>query len=103
MNGELSLDDVVLQSVGATMVQASSLMVSGNQPLPAGELPSLTGIGGRVTMCVQGFCLARAALADAAKTGGEAAATLMTESAELDAIIAHSLGAGFSVPERGSS
>lgn len=93
----LRLNDAELQIVGSLLVGAASTMVSGNVRRPTGDLPSLSGIGGTVTEYLQGVNVARAALADAARTGSEAVSRIMSESSELDRQIAFALGDDFAV------
>ena len=103
MAESMRLDDSLLQEAGASLVQASSAMTSENVSRPDGDLPSLTGIGVAITLYLKGLSVARAALADAARTGAESLAGLMSESTELDRYIADALGDDFAVsrgPER---
>lgn len=97
MGGGMELTDYALQAAGANFVHASSTMTSDNVSRPAGDLASLTGIGSSVTMYLKGLNVARAALADAARTGSESAAALMSESSELDSFISETLGTGYAV------
>lgn len=93
----IRLEDALLQEAAASLVQASSMMTSENVSRPVGDLPSLTGIGASITLYLKGMNVARAALADAARTGAEALASVMSESTELDRYIADTLGTGFAV------
>jgi hypothetical protein len=97
MAESLSIDDQALLTVGASLVSIASTMVSGNAARPAGDLPSLSGIGAEVTLYLQGVNVARAALADAARTASEAVSELLSDGSELDRYIAESLGSGFAV------
>lgn len=93
----VNLDDNILEAAGAYLVQASSMMTSGNVRRPSGDLASITGIGSAVTLYLKGLNVARAALADGARTGSETVSSIMSESTELDQYIAQTLGAGFAV------
>jgi hypothetical protein len=101
MAENMRLNDGDLQFTGSVLVAAASGMTSGNVRRPAGDLPSVSGIGGAVTRYLQGVNVARAALADAARTGGEAVARIMSDSSELDRQIAQALGDDFALT-RGS-
>lgn len=93
----VNLNDSALQAAGAYLVQASSTMTSDDARRPSGDLPGLTDIGATVTVYLTGVNVARAALADGARTGSESVAGLMQESTELDHEITQTLGAGFAL------
>ena len=97
MAAGLKLDDQALSAAGQALVTASFVMVNGNARVPSVQLQSLTGIGARVDLYLRGLAVARAALADAAKTASVVVADLMQESSVLDALIAGNLGTGFAV------
>jgi len=101
MAESLNINDQTLLAVGASLVSVASTMVSGNAARPAGELPSLSGIGAEVTLYLQGVNVARAALADAARTASETISRLISDGSELDRYIAESLGGGFAVKGAG--
>lgn len=96
MSGRLKLSDAELAEAGQALVAACSVMTSGGRT-PDGGLPSLTGIGPEVDLHVRGLMVARAALADAAKTASESVASVMHDSGALDAAIADALYEGFAV------
>lgn len=97
MADRLSLDDLSLGEAGRALVTASSAMAHGNARVPTTVLPSLTGIGERIDLYLRGLAVARAALADAARTASMEIAVAMRESADLDAAIATRLPGGFAV------
>ncbi len=99
MSGDIEIDEHALLASGAYFVHASSTMISENVTRPRVDLASLTGIGSAVALHLEGMDMARAALSDAAKTGGESVSALMAESSELDRFIAQTLGVGFAVQE----
>ena len=92
----MQLNDNVLTAGGATLVAAASTMTSENIARPSAPA-SLTGISADITLFLKGMQVARAALADAARTGSETVASVMRESSELDAFITRSLGESFAV------
>lgn len=97
MSDQLKLNDSELSAAGASLVTASFVMVSDNNARPTGQFESLSGIGGQVEHYLKGLSVARAALADAAKTGSESVAGVMRDSSDLDAYISTNLASGFSV------
>lgn len=97
MTEAVKLDDAVLKTAGVSLVQASSMMTSDTVRRPSGDLPSLTGIDSTVARYLTGVSIARAALADGARTGSEAVAQVMSESAALDQYVFQTLGTGFAV------
>ncbi|XPP26672.1 MAG: hypothetical protein ACNYNX_00385 [Leucobacter sp.] len=99
MSDDIEINEHALLASGAYFVQASSTMMSGNATRPRVGVESLTGIGSAVALHLEVMDLARAALADAARTGGESVSALMAESSELDRFIAQELGVGFAVQE----
>lgn len=102
MSDGLRLDDAELSLAGAALVTASYVMTHANTSRPTAQIVSLTGIGGQIEHYLKGLSVARAALADAAKTGSESISSVMADSAELDAFISANLAAGFAV-RRGKS
>jgi hypothetical protein len=97
MSDGLRLEDSELSAAGASLVSASYVMVNDNKSRPKAQIDSLTGIGGQVEHYLKGLSVARAALADAAKTGSESISSVMRDSAELDAFISANLASGFAV------
>lgn len=97
MAESLRMNDEALLLVGASLVSIASTMISDNVRRPAGDLPSLSGIGAELTLYLRGLNVARAALADAARTASEAVSGLISDSSKLDRHIAQSLGTSFAV------
>lgn len=83
------------------LVEASNEMVSDNVARPKSGFGSLSGFAGEIDLYLRGVSVARAALADAAKTAGRSAHSLMESSASLDSQLAASLNTGYAV--KGSS
>lgn len=94
----MELDDNILTIGGVYFGDAVAVMISDNVSRPSGDLSSLTDIGSTVTLYLKGLNVARAALADAARTGGDSVSTLMKDSTELDSFLAQSIGTGFALP-----
>ena len=97
MTDSLRLDDQVLHAAGEALVTASYVMVHNNLRAPTEAFDTLSGAGAQVEHYLKGMAVARAALADAAKTAGESIAALMRESEQLDELIASNLSTGYAV------
>ncbi|MGO1538024.1 MAG: hypothetical protein ACTHZ9_00095 [Leucobacter sp.] len=91
------LNDPALYSAIESLTAAANLMVSDNVRRPPDAFESLTGIGEIVDLHLRGIAVARAALADAAKTAGESVAGVVCETDEADRTTAESLYTGFAV------
>lgn len=94
---DLELSDSELAAVAADLGGAATGMVSGHRPRPTSGLESLNGIAAEVDLYLRGLSVARAALADAAKSSGTLLASLITHSTDLDSALAGSLGPGYAV------
>jgi hypothetical protein len=101
MTDALKLDGAELLAAGRLLIEASATMTSGDAG-DLGYLPSLTGIGAEVDRYLVGLGVARASLADAAKTASRTLASVTEESGELDALIAGSLPEDFALGGRRS-
>lgn len=97
MSDGVRLSDPALSGVVRALADAAQRMVSDNAARPAGMLPSLSGIGWELSEYLRGAALARAALADAAKTAGRTAGELMERSTDLDRRTSSALSSRFSV------
>lgn len=97
MPSELRWSDEELASAGIFLTGAAHQMLTGSVARPRGELASLSGIGADVRTHLLGVSVARAALADAAKTAAQSLSQLMAASGELDETMAALLGEGFAV------
>jgi len=86
-----------LQSAIAHLGAAEDAMLRGSPVRTGAGFASLTGIEDEVDMFLRGVQLARASLADAAKTAARGLRELMGEASALDAQLAASLDAGFAV------
>lgn len=99
VESELRLSDEALARAVGQLSAAAEVMAAASEQRPPGELPSLSGIGADVSGYLRGASLARASLADAAKTAGRAVNELMLHSDLLDARAASALQRGFAVPK----
>ncbi len=97
MSDRLELSDDALMQAGHTLVVASYVMTHDNVHRPTGLLASVSGVGPQLDRYLRGLAVARAALADAARTASEGVAAVMSESTELDSFIAVHLGQGFAL------
>jgi len=95
MGESLRLSDDVLLRAGTELTSAASLMVNDNKPRPTSGFDSLTNIRDAVLTYLSGVADARAALADAARTGAQATSEIMNRSDELDSLIASTLFTGY--------
>lgn len=80
-----------------TLVGAAGQMTSGNAPRPTSGFESLTGISGDVDLYLRGLSVARAALADAARTAARSVREVMDQASRLDGKLAAALEADYSV------
>ena len=100
MSGAMRLSDAALSQAGRKLVEAAAGMLNGGAKRPA-VISTISGAGGEVSLYLRGFPVARAALADAAKSSSVAVSAVMEESAALDTAIASALPAGFTRGEGG--
>lgn len=95
--GGFNLPLSTITTASAELVDAANLMVEGNTRRPSARLESLTGIGAQVEHYLKGLSVARAALADAAKTASESARDLGDEARAVDRQLSGALASGFAV------
>ena len=98
MAERFELDEAALGAAGRARVSAAKALGHETAPAPTQFLQSITGIGYHVQEYLRGVFVARAALADAVKSGCEGVARVMRESATLDRAIAGELHRGFAAP-----
>lgn len=96
MPANLDLRDDALHDAAEALAAAAGALTGGGAR-PHGHWPSLTRIGQDVDDYLRGLCLARNALADAAKTSAYAASELVSDSRDLDAQLARELHPGFAI------
>lgn len=101
MSDSLKLNDAVLLESGRRLVEAAVGMLHNNVKRPA-AVPTISGASAEIDLYLRGFSVARAALADAAKSASLALSSTMEQSAALDSEIAAALPAGFSLRESGT-
>lgn len=97
MGDRVQLSDEALGVASAALLVAENCMSSQSRVDRLGHVASLTGIGGDVQQFLSGVSVARAALADAARTASQAVAGVMRESTALDTQLATSLSSEFAV------
>lgn len=102
MTDALKLDGAELLAAGSLLIEAFATMTNGDADAHGTYLPSLAGIGAEVDRYLVGLGVARASLADAAKTASRTLASVTEESGELDALIAGSLPEDFALGGRRS-
>lgn len=86
-----------LTEAGNKLVYGGNLMVQNNVPRPQDLATGVTGIGGEITRFLLGLQVARAALADAAKTTHGGIRELCGELTSLDKEFAGVLAKGFAL------
>lgn len=94
---DVYLSEGSLMMAVSALVRASEELTSENAGRPTSGFDSLTGIAGEVDLYLRGVSVARAALADAAKTAGRATRGLLEDASRLDATLAASLDSGFAM------
>lgn len=98
MSDSLKLNDAVLSGAGRKLVEAAVGMLNNNVRRPV-AVPTISGASAEIDIYLRGLSVARAALADAAKSASLALSSTMERSAALDSEIAAALPAGYSLRE----
>lgn len=94
---DLTLSDRDCERAISHLVTAADALASAKHARAIDGFESLTGIGADVEQYLRGLRVARAALADAARTAGQSIRSLMREATDLDSAAAASLDSGFLV------
>ena len=98
MSDSLRLTDAALSGAGRKLLEAAVGMLKNNVGRPA-AVPTVSGASADIDLYLRGFSVARAALADAAKSASLTVSATMEQSDALDAEIAAALPAGFALRE----
>lgn len=103
MVDRLDLSDSALEAAGESLC-GSAHSLSGEQLARSiARVQSFTGLGAELEMYLAGLRYGALALSDAAQTVAREIASIMYESAALDARLAESFAGGFAMPQGRSS